>query len=285
MSLSEDQTPLYSIVVCTIGRPEKLRLLLESLEAQTMQNFEVLIVDQSAGRLDDFFAGLSPAFDLFVISTPRGLSRGRNAVLPKARGTIVAFPDDDCRYPAGLLQDVHAEFERRPAIAGLTVREVGDASSAGWGRWSSRPGYLSPTRVWTRTSSSALFLRRAVLEAVGGFDESLGLGAGTPWGSGEDTELPIRAIRMGHSLYYAPRFTVIHPSNIRPGDPGSDLRAAAYGRGIGRVWRMHRFPLWYVGIHLLRPLAGAAVALARRERTVADYYLASFRGRLAGWRS
>ena len=51
-----------------------------------------------------------------------GLSRARNVGLKAVTGEIIAFPDDDCWYPDGLLQKVVAEFRDQTSLDGLTGR-------------------------------------------------------------------------------------------------------------------------------------------------------------------
>ena len=43
--------------------------------------------------------------------------------------------------------------------------------------------------------SFTIFLRRRVVERVGEFDETLGVGAGTPYGSCEESDYLIRAVK------------------------------------------------------------------------------------------
>ena len=54
---------------------------------------------------------------------------------------------------------------------------------------------LTDDNLWNRAISFTIFLRRDVVEAVGPFDEELGLGSGRPWASGEETDYLIRAVR------------------------------------------------------------------------------------------
>ena len=125
-----------------------------------------------------------------------------------------------------------------------------------------------------------MFLRRT---AVAGqrFDETLGVGAGTPWGSGEETDYLLRAVEAGVVVHYRPEVKVDHP----PWDfsSGSNAKARAYGRGMGRWLRKHRFRRYQVAYHVVRPLAASAFALLKGDRGKASYRWASCVGRLEGW--
>jgi hypothetical protein len=64
-------------------------------------------------------------------------------------------------------------------------------------RFDETAGLVSLTNVWRRICSVTIFLKRKVVETIGGFDEMMGLGAGTPWEGGEDIDYPVRAMRTG----------------------------------------------------------------------------------------
>jgi hypothetical protein len=113
-----------------------------------------------------------------------------------------------------------------------------------------------------------MFLRSNVLKEVGGFDEELGVGAETPFQSGEDTELLLRAIKKGFQIQYLPP----------PYSHAAVTRARLYGAGMGRVLRKHgERPLW-------NSLGGALVALLQGDLGLARIRVARAFGRLQGWR-
>ena len=55
-------------------------------------------------------------------------------------------------------------------------------------------------------------MRRHVVDRVDGFDNSLGIGAGTPWGSGEDTDYLLRCLDAGVAVYNDVNLIVRHPT-------------------------------------------------------------------------
>ena len=57
-----------------------------------------------------------------------------------------------------------------------------------------------------------MFLRRELVERVGAFDEALGLGSGTRFASGEETDYLVRALRSGARLAYEPSLVITHPA-------------------------------------------------------------------------
>ena len=272
----------FSLVVATVDRTTELARFLAALAAQTHTNFELIVVDQNGDeRLVPVLAPYVERFALRHLRAPRGLSKARNVGLRHLRGDIVAFPDDDCWYPPQLLAQVVSLWQAHRGLGGLTGRSVApQGGSSGNARFDPSAGPVTVANVWRRACSYTMFFERKTIETVGDFDETLGLGAGTPWEGGEDIDYPVRALKAGLRLYYDPTLQVQHPSPV----PRAE-RAYRYGAGIGRVWRKHRFPLWYVMYHLLRPLAGSLLHLSLAQGPRMYYHWCAFRGRLTGWRS
>jgi GT2 family glycosyltransferase len=246
----------FDLVVATVGRVDELSRFLASLRRQTHQDFRVVLVDQNDdGRLDALVDER-----IVRLHAARGLSHARNEALPHLEGDVVAFPDDDCVYPDDLLERVARSLD---GLDGVTGREP-------W--WTTRAATLTRDNLWNRAISFTIFLRRDVVERVGEFDERLGL----PASSGEEIDYLIRALDAGARIRYDPSLVVEHPR--KP----VDLRAVGErdGESLGFLLRKHRYGATTVVGMLARPLAGA-VAHPRRAR----FHLATFRGRLRGYRS
>src|SRR6188472_2790644 len=188
-------SPTFDLVVATLGRVDELGRLLDSLEGQTYRSFRVLVVDQNRdGRAEEVQAGRN--LDLLRLTSTPGLARARNVALELVEADVVAFPDDDCRYPPTLLADVAQRLSTREELDGLSVptEDADGRRDAGWG---SEPAALTTRNVWNLVASAGLFLRRPLLERVGAFDEQLGIGGPGPWRSSEETDYVIRALREG----------------------------------------------------------------------------------------
>jgi glycosyltransferase involved in cell wall biosynthesis len=214
-----------------------------------------------------------------------GLSRARNVGLRCITGDVVGFPDDDCWYPGGLMSKVARFFAAHPGWDGLTGRTIDEYGRPSVGRWSRTSGPVTRLNVWWRVNSATIFLRRRVIESVGTFDESLGVGAGTPWESAEELDYVLRALAAGFRICYDPGLVIYHPQAITTYDAKARARAYGYGAGIGRVIRKHCFPRWFVAYQLGRPLVGASLCLTTGRPALARYYWAGFRGRVYGWLS
>jgi GT2 family glycosyltransferase len=234
-------------------------------------------VDQNEdARLDPVVGGRP--FRVERIRGLLGLSRARNAGLALVEADLVAFPDDDCVYPPGLLARIAERLDSDSRLAGLTGRAA-DASGASGASWKDEGALLTDDNLWNRAISFTIFLRRSVLETVGSFDEELGLGSGTTWSSGEEIDYLIRAVRAGASIEYDPSLVVVH--DVRTDDVRTGARD---GASLGYLLRKHGYPLRVVFRMLLRPLGGAVVSLLRFDGGRSRYYLATFRGRIRGYR-
>ncbi len=271
----------FSLVVATRGRDAELAEFFDSLLAQGRADVEVIVVDQNG---DERLAPIMAAYEgrlplLWRRSTVANACHARNLGLALARGAIVGFPDDDCTYPPGLLDQVAAAFDGDPALSVLTGPAASPEGGLGSGRWRAEAGPITAANVWTSVIEFNLFLRREVALAMGGFDERLG--PGTPYGSAEGNDLVLRAIRAGHAARYEPGQQVIHPDKRLT--PVAVERATLYGRGLGFVLRRHRVPAGVWLPFLIRPLGGAVLGLLRGRVLAARYYWATLRGRLAGF--
>jgi GT2 family glycosyltransferase len=271
-------SPSFDLIVATKERVAELATFLDSVEAQSYDAIRVLVVDQNGDdRLASVLAGRG--VEVVHLRSEPGLSRARNAALGHVRADLVAFPDDDCAYPAGLLDRVAHELLADPTLDGLSGRSVGRDRRAS-ASWKEDPAVLTDDNLWNRVNSAALFLRRAVVDGIGEFDERLGLGSAEPHASGEEVDYVIRAVRSGSRIAYDPSLTVIHDGN----EPDADVRFRD-GASVGYILRKHRYPRRIVLRMLVRPLGGAALSLLRLDPGRARLHLATLRGRVAGYRA
>ena len=271
-----------SLVICTLGRLEPLRRLLTSLRASTVTPLELLLVDQNpAGFLDTVLADFTDQ-PLAHLSSERGLSRARNVGLAVAKADIVAFPDDDCWYPSDVISRVEAMFAKEPKLSLLTGRTV-DAS----GLTSVSP-HIAETAAITRDNvfqignSNGLFVRRSLAQAAGGFNETLGVGAASPFQSGEETDFVLRCLGIGATGRYDPAL-LIHHDQADPQAASHIDRVSGYSAGFGRVLRLHGYRWSAVAIPVARAGGSALICTARRDFEGAAQRRAWIAGTLRGF--
>ena len=129
MAIGSDQTyPRVSVIIPTYNRADYLREALASVLDQSLQPWEIIVVDD--GSTDDT-PELARSFppNVVYIRQPQnmGVSAARNAGLSAARGEVIAWLDSDDLWEPGFLATVIpllAEDERLDGV--YTGRLVGD---------------------------------------------------------------------------------------------------------------------------------------------------------------
>jgi len=269
--------PSFDLVVATVGREPELRRLLDSLGMQTRGAVRVIVVDQSGDdRLKGALAGAE--VELLHLRSEPGLSLARNVGLRGVAADVVGFPDDDCSYPTDLLARVGERLTTGSGLDGVTGRVV-DSDGRSSLSWEPARAILDRSNLWNRANSATMFLRRELVERVGPFDEELGLGARSPWRSGEEIDYLVRALDTGARIEYDPSLVVEH--RVVPDDAAIGARD---GATVGYLLRKHGYPARTRARMLVRPIGGALVALARGDVGGARYHAAAFRGRVRGLR-
>jgi glycosyltransferase involved in cell wall biosynthesis len=275
----------FSLVMGTVGRRDEVERFLESLQRQDHRDFELFIVDQNPDdRLVEMIERFGRLFPVERVISPKGLSRARNVGLARVTGDIVAFPDDDCWYPDGLLSYVASRFEQEHRLDGVTGRFV-DGDGRSEGRWLAQSQPLTRYSVWRGAISFSIFLRRNLVTHIGLFDEKLGVGAGTPWGAGEETDYLLRGLQAGGRIEFDRSLVLRHPVKAAAFDAAARERQGRYEAGFGRVIRRGGFPGWYFPYVCLRTMGGTALALLKGSPAQARFKWHSLLARIRGWRT
>jgi GT2 family glycosyltransferase len=282
----------FILIMSTLGRTDDLVRFFNSLSAQSGFECKIYLCDQNEdGRLEPIVSAWSDRLSIRVVRSTRGLSRGRNAALAVAlaeldpqeaqKNCIVAFPDDDCWYSGDVLSKVSAVFSRRPEISGITARSVNEKGIPSAARSPGMPLELTARNLFRGSMgiSYCIFLRFQVVQAVGLFDETLGVGSGTPWGAGEESDYLLRAIRQGARLWYQPDIHVHHPDKGPMSDPS---RFLAYARGHGRVLRLNGYSWITVAKDVFVALAAFLVKSALKRHIMYPYLYRAW-GYIAGY--
>lgn len=254
---------------------------MSSIAEQNYPVSDVIIVDQSpelrSSAVVERWSGVLP---VRMVTCPPGLSRSRNAgIAALERCDVVAVTDDDCEFTTGAFLTAVGAIESGglAGISGCLESDLGVRT-----KFSVSPLVLNADNVWRNAIEAALFLRVSVFFAVGGFDESLGLGSGTPWRSGEGTDLLLRMLRFdGGDLEYLPS-VVIRERSHSSTTPRNAWKARSYGRGTGRVLRKNY--IWSKAApRLMGPLARGTGELLRGRFGASLVSFAEFLGRVEGW--
>ena len=183
-AMSAPTTPGITVVIPTYNRAQLVTRAINSVLAQSMPDFELIVVDDgSSDETADVLAALKDPRLRVIHQENRGVSAARNVGIDAAVGEMIVWLDSDDEAEPGWLEF----FERsRKAAAGLAscaalmirthdgVQVVRTPESGG-------PvfGHLT-----ARFLAGAMAVERKLLREVGGFKEGLKFG--------EHTELGVR---------------------------------------------------------------------------------------------
>jgi glycosyltransferase involved in cell wall biosynthesis len=208
-----------SVVIPTYNGRTKLPKILNALEQQTLNNFEVVVVID--GSTDDSFQYLtsysSEQFKLNVVEQ-RNLGRAgvRNSGASHATGNLLIFLDDDMRPEYNVLE-MHAQFHEKyeKAICGGNQLEnrLDAQNDFDLYRCHIRETWVQRYKGITELSEKNAYLTAANFSIVkadfiklGGFKEDLQ--------DHEDRELALRALRKGYRLFFDPTNVAWHDDFI-----------------------------------------------------------------------
>ena len=260
----------FSILVTTQGRTHELAAFMRSLCQQGGVSC-TLIAGMQETPTDPTSLIQNPPYAIVHKALPRlGLSQARNALLPEATGDILALADDDCVYPAGLLPLVECFFKDHPRCAVV----ICDANCKS-------PSLQKCWQIVNNAPSISLFFRRSAICQAGNFDASMGIGAATPWQSGEETDLVLRIMAKGYQAWRIPAPRIWHPEVLQAGSINV-AKVMGYARGRMYLLQKHGFSLGFKFLNLVYPLAILPVEIVKAIAQISTYRLSMFQGRLSG---
>jgi len=216
---------VISVAICTYNRADLLRGAVESLCRQTLQPdyFEIIIVDNAssddARQVIEDLRVKFPGNKIEYIKEPRlGVGYARNTAYRAAHSVYVGYIDDDASAEPDWLEkalDLFNGASHPPVCVGGPILPFYSSAKPPWflddyetRSWGSQIRVLCLGEAF---SGSNMIWRRDVLEAIGGFGESLGP-KGDRLGIGEDTAAFKRIWQNdpGCTLIYSPELRIGH---------------------------------------------------------------------------
>jgi glycosyltransferase involved in cell wall biosynthesis len=243
-ALTSQARAQLTLIVCTRNRLPQLQAALGCIVGLRCRvPWQLVVVDN--GSTDGTWRWLQSLkstanFRIDVVAEPAaGLSHARNAGLRHALGDIVAFTDDDCYPTESFLDDVLEAFAHGGIdyCGGRVV--LHDPADLPVSLVTSTIQRVLPPNTFVPAgaiSGANMAFSRALLDIVGPFD--VGLGAGSPTRSAEDTDFLFRSSWCGFTGMYIPTLTVRHHHMRRS---STDLTSidTAYDMGRGAYYIKH----------------------------------------------
>ncbi len=238
LKMASSKNMLVSVIIPTWNSAGTLPRCLEALQAQTFQDFEVIVVDNGSqdGCVDDLekrYPGLEVRLN--KLDENQGFAAANNLAARLAQGEWLALLNADAYPEAEWLECLVNATQRLPEIDSFASRLIqanqperldgeGDVyhiSGLAWRRNHGKP-VTTPTQEQEVFSpcGAACLMRREIFLQAGGFDE-------TYFAYNEDVDLGFRLQLTDHRCMFIPSARVLHVGSASTGR-GSDT-AIYYG--------------------------------------------------------
>ncbi len=194
-------SPLFSVIIPTHNRADMLRRALKSVITQTLENFEIIVVDD--GSNDDtphYLNGLHDArMKIIRHEVTSGAASARNAAIDIASGKYISFLDDDDEYLPSFLDRTACIMEKASPEIGFCwsgIMNVSDNANGEskvsefiWDPGAHEPLDRARTFLLRRRigTNCGLTVRQSCFSEVGLFDEA--------FRAAEDSDFLIRLSR------------------------------------------------------------------------------------------
>jgi len=280
--------PFFSILILFWQSEQYLQRCLQSLVAQTFQDFEVILLNNGANQPPDpevLVSYRDLALKQVHSETNLGFAGGNNLAARSASGNYLvllnsdAFPEPDwlaTLHQAALIHPGHCFASRLLQADNPTLLDgewnVYHASGLAWRKNHNQPAAksaVSPRFVMSACAAASAYPRSA-FEQVAGFDEDF-------FAYMEDLDLDMRLQLAGYPFLYLPQATVRH---VGSGSTGYRSDFATYYGQRNLIWAFVKnmpsflfylllpvhifFNLLYLIVGLFMP-SGKALFRAKRD--------------------
>jgi glycosyltransferase involved in cell wall biosynthesis len=209
-----------SIIIPAYNTSKYIRETLESVFAQTFENFEVIVVNDGSSDTKEFERELRPYLDriVYIKQENRGASAARNAGIYRAIGEYIAFLDSDDIWLPQYLESQMRLFQQSPPpdfvytdglvfggllLTGKRIMELYPSSGT--------VTFESLLVEKCNVSTPGVVARKQVLIDAGLFDENIS--------HAEDYDLWLRVAHWGARITYQKE--VLWKCRLRPGSLSS----------------------------------------------------------------
>lgn len=239
----------FSIIIPVYNRPQEVDELLESLCAQTLKDFEVVVVeDGSSEKCDLVCEKYKDRLNLnYYFKTNSGPGPSRNYGAEHSHGDYLIILDSDVIVPENYLEIIKVELDREPCDAfggpdsahpSFTPiqKAINYAMTSFFTTGGIRGGKRKMDKFYPRSFN--LGIKKSVYEALEGF---------APMRYGEDIDLSTRIFMNGYSCRLFPDAFVYHKRRVKF---SSFFRQVKHS-GEARVVLKNKYPETFKLVHLL----------------------------------
>ncbi len=282
--------PLVSVIIPTFNRAALLRRAVDSVLAQTLTDWECIIVDDGSNDATTSVLAELRAKDARIVTHGMGRRSGntlaRLAACRLARGEFLAILDDDDWWEPSKLQRQITALQAAPRAAWSyhAAQLVSPAGKSDVELVRHHPDFLQRLVQYNWLRHSSMVFRRSAIDAVGGYDQGLRLAS--------DWDLVLRlTMRFGEqAIVTLPDLLVnywLHPENI---STNTALRTRAERRLVrrallreGMLWKKPGLALRMFDRQLDREMH-CALAEGRAFRAFGASLLSAMARPFRGWR-
>jgi glycosyltransferase involved in cell wall biosynthesis len=230
-----------SIVIPTLNRYDCLKNTIKDLYNQSVQNFEIIIIDQTDRNKAQKVIGDKICY---ILQKEKSASKARNKGLVISKAKIVLFIDDDVIIENKDFLKNHIKHYTNPKNSGVsgatlsmdnkfcdTLPKKVLKKHIGWMFF---PGNYNKPYIISNGRSCNLSVRKSFALAIGGMDERFDKGAYR-----EESDFCLRLTKKYGKLIYDPDCYLIHIGNTTGG-----IRSWTSSKGIIHTYQ-HMFGSWY----------------------------------------
>ncbi|NVO01809.1 MAG: glycosyltransferase [Bacteroidetes bacterium] len=248
----------FSIIIPVYNRPDEITELLESLEKQSYQNFEVLIIeDGSTQKSDHIIESFSKKLDVkYFFKENTGRSFTRNYGMERATGDYFILFDSDCIIPPQYFETLHNRLQENytdcfggPDNAHESFTTIQKAINYSMTSFFTTGGIRGGKEKMDKfhPRSFNMGFSKAVYEKVGGFANMFG----------EDIDLSIRIMEAGFTTRLIRDAYVFHKRRVS----FKKFFKQVYTFGLARITLYKKYPKSLKLVHALPSLFLLGAAL------------------------
>ena len=249
--MTDQDSPLISVVVLNWNGYQVLDNCLRSLYDQTYRPLEIIVVDNaSTDGSVDFVRQKFQDVNLIVNEKNLGFGGGNNIGIRASRGQYIMILNNDTRLDPKCVEELKRSIEKDKSygacaskillenepdiIDGVGIVVCPDGLSFGRGRLEKRDRYDEEEEIFFASDCACLY-RREMLEDIGLYDEDF-------FAYADETDMGWRAQLAGWKCIYSPKAIVYHLHSTSSGGRYSSFKAFLVERN--RIWvALKNFPI------------------------------------------